>query len=158
MVTKIFWSKTQLRFEHENENYGVQTSRIMVHGLCTDHRIISYLRIYITPLTAEIFRGALSVKVLQKQEGLQAMRKRPIVGVCYGLWGRSFHKEGPRTAKPRCWAKAVSVWELRDQDDLEERAERGLCIKSQKYLGARPCCALETISRTLSLTQEETGS
>ena len=27
MVTKIFWSKTQLRFEHENENFELDAHR-----------------------------------------------------------------------------------------------------------------------------------
>ena len=27
MVTKIFWSKTQLRFEHENENFKLYARR-----------------------------------------------------------------------------------------------------------------------------------
>ena len=75
-----------------------------------------------------------------------------------------FQREGPIEARDRDWAMAVLVWGTRRSSLLEERSgrcevtDRGRCITSARYFGARPRCVLETRMRILNLMRAKIGS
>src|ERR1043165_3360791 len=78
--------------------------------------------------------------------------------------GRSFHIEGPTTAKARCWVNEVRDRGTKrssrpaERRGREERAESGLQIKSHSRLGVGPCWDLVTRGRALYFIRAEMGA